>query len=227
MQQHPLDDPIRSALTGRHSPMAITSGTAARYPGDVAPFGSMPLSPTPADWASLAEIATDDAVAMFVPTEFVVADGWSTHLELGLVQLTDDDVDTSGTRGDDIVDLADADVPEMLRLTALTRPGPFLPRTIAFGGYVGVVDGGRLVAMAGRRLSMPGWVEISAVCTDPEARGRGLARRLITEVARGVRADGDRAFLHVAAGNPAQGLYEAMGFVVRRTSKVVDVTPPR
>jgi ribosomal protein S18 acetylase RimI-like enzyme len=225
--QHPLDDPIRSALTGRHAPLAITSGTAARYPDDIAPFASMPLSPAAADWASLAEIVPDDAVAMFVPSDFVVADGWTTHLDIRLVQLTDDGVDTGGTRGGDVVDLTERDVPEMLRLTALTRPGPFLPRTIAFGGYVGVFDGDRLVAMAGRRLSVPGWVEISAVCTDPAARGRGLARRLITEVARGVRADGDRAFLHVSEGNPAQRLYEAMGFVVRRTSKVVDVARPR
>lgn len=225
MNAHPLDDPIGLALRTRHAHHALAEGTALRYPSDVAPFGSIPFDATDDDWASLATIAGADTIAMFVPSEFDVAHGWQTHLDLGLTQLTDDDVDTSGERLSDIVDLDETDVPEMLRLTALTRPGPFLPRTVEFGGYVGVVENGRLMAMAGRRLSVPGWVEISAVCADPEVRGRGYARRLITEVARGIRRDGDRAFLHVAHGNPARGLYEAMGFVVRRDSKVVDVSP--
>ncbi|RFA20584.1 GNAT family N-acetyltransferase [Subtercola boreus] len=224
---HVLDDPIRSALTSRHALLATADGTALRYPPDVAPFGSMPPRPTSDDWAALARLTTDDdPSAMFVPAGFAVPSGWVTHLSLGLTQLTDDRVEASGPRGWDIVDLGDDQVEEMLELTALTRPGPFLPRTLLFGGYVGIRQRGTLVAMAGRRLSMPGWVEVSAVCTHPDARGHGFARRLITEVVRGIRADGDRAFLHVAHGNPAQGVYEAMGFTVRRDDlKVVDVSP--
>ena len=48
--------------------------------------------------------------------------------------------------------LTEADVPEMLALTKLTEPGPFLPRTIELGSYFGIHDAGSLVAMAGERL---------------------------------------------------------------------------
>jgi hypothetical protein len=50
------------------------------------------------------------------------------------------------------VPLGVADVPEMLDLTARTKPGPFLPRTFELGTYLGIRRDGRLVAMAGERL---------------------------------------------------------------------------
>jgi len=74
-----------------------------------------------------------------------------------------------------IEELKPDDVPEMLALAELTEPGPFRQRTIEFGGYMGIRDAGRLVAMAGQRLSLTGFTEVSAVCTHPEYRGRGYA----------------------------------------------------
>lgn len=116
-----------------------------------------------------------------------------------------------------IVELGEADVPEMLDLVARTRPGPFWPDTHQLGRYVGIRERGRLVAMAGERLRPPGWTEISAVCTAPEARGRGLAARLVADVAAHVAARGERPFLHVSAQNTsAITLYERLGFEVRR-----------
>lgn len=222
-----LDDPIGSALRSRHAALATADGRALRYPADVAPFGSLPFDATEDDWAALARLAAGDLLALFVPNDFEVAPGWETRFEIGLTQMTDDDVviDMGAERDADVVDLGSADVAEMLRLTALTRPGPFLPRTVELGGYVGVAEEGRLLAMAGRRLSLDGWVEVSAVCTDPAARGRGYAAKVVGEVVRGIRRGGDRAFLHVAEGNPARAVYERLGFVARRDSKVVDVTP--
>jgi ribosomal protein S18 acetylase RimI-like enzyme len=115
------------------------------------------------------------------------------------------------------VRLGAADVPEMLDLVARTRPGPFLPRTVDLGAYWGIRRGGALVAMAGERLRPPGWTEISAVCTHPGHRGKGLATRLVLHVAAGVQAHGDLPFLHAAAANTdAIRLYEALGFVLRR-----------
>jgi predicted GNAT family acetyltransferase len=112
-----------------------------------------------------------------------------------------------------VVALTVADVPAMLDLAERTRPGPFFAETIALGGYVGVWRDGALAAMAGRRLRVPGWIEVSAVCTDPAFRGAGLGRRVTTAVMRGIRADGAEPFLHVLDANPARRLYEAMGFV--------------
>jgi predicted GNAT family acetyltransferase len=70
--------------------------------------------------------------------------------------------------------------------------------------------------MAGERLRLPGWTEISAVCTDPAYRGRGLATRLVRAVAAGIRERGETPFLHAAASNTqAIRLYEAIGFTLR------------
>ncbi|GAB7003701.1 hypothetical protein JCM18899A_11720 [Nocardioides sp. AN3] len=66
----------------------------------------------------------------------------------------------------------------MLALVERNKPGQFLPGTPQMGTYLGIRHEGRLVAMAGERLHPPGWTEISAVCTDADFRGRGLAGRL-------------------------------------------------
>ena len=113
--------------------------------------------------------------------------------------------------------LADADAAEMRALAALTRPGPFAERTHRLGRFVGVREGGQLIAMAGERMALPGWREVSGVCTHPDARGRGLAARLIAAVVRAMAARGERAFLTSYADNHgAIALYERLGFTIRR-----------
>jgi predicted GNAT family acetyltransferase len=106
----------------------------------------------------------------------------------------------------------------MLELVGLTQPGPFFADTVRLGGYLGVEEDGRLVAMAGRRLHLPGMVEISAVCVHPDAAGRGLGFAVTRQVAAGIRAGGEAPFLHVAHDNDgARRVYERLGFRVRRT----------
>jgi predicted GNAT family acetyltransferase len=114
----------------------------------------------------------------------------------------------------------------MLALTELTRPGPFLKRTIEMGAYLGIRRDGRLVAMAGERLHVPGWTEISGVCTDPGSRGQGLGTRLLLAVAAGIRERGETPFLHVLASNTnAVRLYEALGFRLRLRTEILVLTP--
>ena len=123
--------------------------------------------------------------------------------------------------------LTAVDVPQMLALVELTKPGPFRPRTIELGGYVGVFADGRLMAMAGERLQTPEFSEISAVCTHPAARGLGLAASLTRHVARGILARGQRPILHVAENNHgAKRLYAKLGFVVRRRLEFVAARTP-
>jgi len=115
------------------------------------------------------------------------------------------------------VPLTEADVPEMLALIAATEPGPFGPRTIEFGGYIGVRRQGRLVAMTGQRLRASGHAEISAVCVDPAFRGQGLAAGLIRSLIATIRAREETPFLHVLTSNHvAIERYRALGFVTRR-----------
>ncbi|WP_278256083.1 GNAT family N-acetyltransferase [Nocardioides convexus] len=117
----------------------------------------------------------------------------------------------------EVVALGPADSAAMRALVERTKPGPFWERTHEMGRYVGVRDGDRLVAMAGERLRPPGATEISAVCTAPEARGRGLAAALVTDAAHAIAARGEQPFLHVAASNTgAIALYERLGFRVRQ-----------
>ena len=141
------------------------------------------------------------------------------------MQLVDDGVDARPDA--EAVRLGPADVPEMLALVARTRPGPFLPRTVDLGTYLGIRSGGALVAMAGERLHPPGWTEISAVCTDAAHRGRGLATRLVLAVAAGIRDRGEVPFLHAAATNTnAIRLYESIGFRLRRHTRFVALRAP-
>jgi ribosomal protein S18 acetylase RimI-like enzyme len=108
-------------------------------------------------------------------------------------------------------------VPQMIALAELTRPGPFDTRTIEFGGYVGVFDGDRLVAMAGERMHDAHLREASGICTHPDHQGRGLAKRLSELVVRRILDRGETPFLHVVATNArAIALYERMGFHIGR-----------
>jgi predicted GNAT family acetyltransferase len=117
---------------------------------------------------------------------------------------------------EEILTLTDADAPEMLALAQLTEPGPFLSRTHTMGTFIGIRSGGRLAAMAGERFRFPGYTEVSGVCTHPDFRGRGLARRLSAAVAAGITARGERPFLHAWKTNrPAIALYESLGFAMR------------
>jgi len=115
--------------------------------------------------------------------------------------------------GPEIVELGDADSPEMIELTALTKPGPFGKRTHELGTYLGIRREGKLVAMAGERMKVPGWTEVSAVCTHPEHTGHGYARILMMEVMQRIRSRGETPFLHVREDNVrAIELYQRLGF---------------
>ena len=125
------------------------------------------------------------------------------------------------------VRLGAADVPEILDLVARTNPGPFRPRTIELGTYLGFRHDGALVALAGERLHPAGWTEISAVCTDPAYRGRGLASRLVSAVGAEIADRGDRVLLHALATNlTAIALYLSLGFRLRRLTDFHAVTVP-
>jgi ribosomal protein S18 acetylase RimI-like enzyme len=223
---HPLDNPARAALLGPQAHLAERLGAALRYPADISPFVALPDEPGPGDWDDLARLAGPAGV---VATAGVAAEpppSWDVLMRIDGVQLVADAVTAAGDA--DAISLGPADVPEMLDLAARTRPGPFLPRTIEFGGYLGIRRGGVLAAMAGERLRPPGWTEISAVCTAPEFRGQGLATRLTLAVTAAIRDRGDTPFLHASADNvSAIRLYSALGFRLRRQAVFVVVRAPK
>lgn len=212
---HPLDDPVRAALTGPHAPFARRRGRSLSYPPDVTPFVALPEDPTAADWADAAALVGAGRTVMTAGFQAPPPSGWEVTFDVEGVQLVGDDV--PGERDPEAVRLGRADLPEVLALVERTRPGPFLPRTIEMGTYLGIRRGGALVAMAGERFHLPGFTEISAVCTDDAHRGLGLGTRLIRVVTAGIRERGETPFLHAAADNTsAIRLYEAVGFRLRR-----------
>ena len=213
---HPLDHATRASLTGPHAHLAERRGAVLRYPPDVSPFLALPERPTEQDWADIAALVGPGGIVPLAGVTATAPAGWEQVFHGRGVQLVDDTV--APVPDAEAVRLTDSDVPEMLALVERTRPGPFLARTIELGTYLGIRRDGRLVAMAGERMHPPGWTEISAVCTDREYRGHGLASRLVLAVAHGIRERGETPFLHVAADNAAAiRLYESLGFRQRRT----------
>ncbi|MFJ8495718.1 GNAT family N-acetyltransferase [Streptomyces sp. NPDC094038] len=210
---HVLDNPAWAALTGPHTHFAERVGRAARYQADVAPFHAVTDEDDPRAWADLATlVGPGGSAAVRGVTE--PPNGWELVQTGQGVQLVDTGLQAEPDR--EAVRLGPADVPQILDLVARTRPGPYLPRTVELGTYLGFRHGGRLIAMAGERLHPPGWTEISAVCTDPDHRGRGLATRLVRAVAAGIKERGEQPFLHASATNTdAIRLYESLGFTLR------------
>jgi ribosomal protein S18 acetylase RimI-like enzyme len=216
---HPLDSPTWAALDGPNRRFAEIHGGAARYRTDVAPFGALRDGPDTADpqqWADMAALAGPGAVVVLSGAEPTPPPGWTVPDRIPGLQMEGSGV--AAEPDPKAVQLGPDDVPEMLDLVRRTRPGPFRRQTHLLGGYLGIRDdAGALVGMAGQRLHVPGWIEISAVCTDPAHRGRGLAARLVRAVAAGIRDQGEVPFLHVAGTNTgAIRLYLALGFTGRR-----------
>lgn len=111
-------------------------------------------------------------------------------------------------------------------LAALTRPGPFGPRTIELGEYFGCFEGSRLVAMAGERMQAGAMREISGVCTHPDFQGRGHARRLMLKLIQRQMLRHETPFLHVMRDNAAaHQLYQRMGFGDYREAVVRVIAP--
>jgi len=214
-----------AALLGPHAHLAQRCGHAVRYLPEVSPFMALPLDPSHAAWADLARLIGPAGVAATAGVPAVPPPGWEVVMDLEGVQMVDAGV---AARPDpEAVVLQSADVPEMLDLVARTRPGPFLPRTIEHGTYLGIRRNGELIAMAGERIRAPGWTEISAVCTDEHFRGQGLGTRLVHAVTAGIAGRGDTAFLHASATNVvAIRLYEALGFRLRRRARFVVMRAP-
>ncbi|MER7183804.1 GNAT family N-acetyltransferase [Streptomyces hyaluromycini] len=220
----PLDNAVWSALAGPHAHLAERVGRAARYPDDVYAYAALADPADPAGWADLRTLVGPGTTVKIKPVEEAPPDWEVVGGGIG-VQF----VDTAlrAEPAPEAVRLGPDDVPEMLDLVARTQPGPFRTRTVEMGTYLGIRYRGRLIAMAGERLRLPGWTEISAVCTDPEHQGRGLATRLVRAVAAGIRERGDTPFLHAAPGNAnAIRLYESIGFTERLRGRTLLLRSP-
>jgi GNAT superfamily N-acetyltransferase len=236
-----LDNWVWHALIGPQADLAERRGRAVRYPVGASPFAAIDDHPDAEAWADLAALAGPGRLVGLFRGDVDLPSGWDVlmggearqmvlpspdHLIYGPDGRAEE-WDRGQVGGLDLRRLDAADVEAMVDLASRTKPGPFLAGTISLGRYLGVFDGNQLVAMAGERIRPPGWTEVSAVCTDPDHRGRGLAAELVRRVSAGIFARGDRAMLHVAAVNPAaMRVYERLGFVYRRSALFLQLRVP-
>lgn len=210
----PLDNPLWASLATLHRGLALGGGGLLRYPADVAPFIAVPNA-SPLDPAALAELVPEGDTVLFFSVIPEPPRGFAAEPMGRIVQMVCDASLSEGV-GPTVVPLDEAWRPAVLDLTAKVYPHYFRPRTMELGRYRGVVDGTRLLAMAGERMGFPGAREISAICTQPDATGRGLARRLLAAATNEQLARGDAPFLHVSPENTrAFALYERSGYRVR------------
>ena len=214
---HPLDDPVWNALGSAHAHMSASNARARRYRPEYTRIAA--LSDASAEsYGALAELGSRGETLFHIAQAVALPEPWRLVREGMMAQMVHDGSPMPAARLDGIEVLGERDAAAMVDLAELTRPGPFAQRTHAFGGYVGIREGERLVAMAGQRMAVPGFREVSAVCTHPELRGRGYAGVLMRRVIAKILARGEIAFLHTYSDNAgAISLYESLGFRPRAT----------
>lgn len=222
-----LDNPIWGALTTEHAALGLGGDGARRYPEEIGPLGGMPAQ-SDEGYKALAPLFSPGEVAvLFFREPPRVPDGWSLVRGGTLVQMVAQQpklVPCVAPNGVELRKLTTDDAPAMVELAKLTEPGPFRLRTMELGTFFGIFDAGRLLAMAGKRTHVPGFVEVSGVCTHPDARGRGYARLLMSCVMEEIAAEGKTPFLHAFGDNHgAIRVYEALGFQLRRTFELAAV----
>ncbi len=223
MTAHPLDRPIWSMLTGRQAHLAEGDARALRIDRGYGVFG-VAADTGAAAQAALAALVPEEGELWIVEGEpWPVPDGTREVKRAVLAQMVADGAPPAPRDGEpDILALGEADVAEMAALADHAKPGPWGPATHRYGPFFGIREQGRLLAMAGQRILVPGMAEVSGVATWADCRGRGLARALIGHVMREMVARGETPFLHSYADNAgAIGLYESLGFRIRREVHVL------
>jgi ribosomal protein S18 acetylase RimI-like enzyme len=209
---NPLDNIFWHTLGGRHADIAIGAADARRYAPGFSPIAGFADAQRP-NFAALAGFAERGEKLYCSDWNGAAPEGWRIEFESTMYRMVWD-ADVPADDGDlRAVPLTDEHRDQAIELAALTRPGPFGPKTIEMGEYFGCFEESRLIAMAGERMQAEGLREVSGVCTHPDFQGRGLGRRLVNALVRRQLQRGDAPFLHVMRSNEsAHALYQRIGF---------------
>ncbi|MGC1349441.1 MAG: GNAT family N-acetyltransferase [Xanthobacteraceae bacterium] len=195
-----------------HADFALGGDLARRYPAKIAPMAGVREISN----ASLNALAALIVVGLFGPEPVSEAGDLLVVSHKHIDQMICDRQDNSPQTGP-VTELTPADVPDMLHLVELTKPGPFSAGAIMLGSYLGIRCAGKLIAMAGERMRFDGFTEISAVCTHPGYRGCGYASSLVRALVRQIITRGETPFLHLYSDNTiAAALYTKLGFALQR-----------
>ena len=217
---HILDNMIWNAITTGNKDIAIINGDVGCYLPDIAPFAGM-KNFNDVNLKRLYEFIPPNRNVAISSLQKMDHDEnkWKLIQPMDVTQMVyEHTVNTFTTKNSPlIVPLSDEHVPQMIELTALTRPGPFLQQTIRFKNYFGIFINGRLAAMTGQRMHPIPYMEVSAVCTHPDFRGLGYAKALMLHVMKIILDNSFTPFLHVLSNNiNAIELYKTIGFQTRK-----------
>jgi predicted GNAT family acetyltransferase len=226
MKRHLLDRAVWNALSTQQTNFAVGGDRARRFAPDIGSLAAA-CDDSTQSLEALAELIPADGKLILLQAEpIVLPPGVDTVLTAPGVQMVLENFKPVCGDSNSIQRLDEEDIPEMLALATLTKPGPFEIGTPKLGEFWGIKERGKLLAMAGERMKHSGYSEVSGVCTHPEARGRGFARALSAKIAERILERGDTPYLHAYAGNrPAIQLYESLGFRLRCPVQVAIIAP--
>ena len=208
-----LDNITWHTLSGPQAHFSVGSGAVRRYARGYSAIAGFPQPQRP-DFNALADFCGIDEQIYCLEWSGTAPEGWRIHVEKTALRMLWQGPAPQADAFPDAVPLGPQHAARALELAQLTNPGPFGSRTIELGDYFGWFEDGRLAAMAGERMRAGPYREVSGICTHPDFRGRGLARRLTLKLIRRQLQRGETPFLHVMADNTAaRGLYRDMGFV--------------
>lgn len=209
---HPLDNPAWTALTTHQSEVALVDGMARRFPPEMSYHGALALLIPPA-WEALTRLTARSPVGLFSPGPLILPPGWTITRHAELFQMVHEDGQTTASEAP-AVELKEADLPEMHALYEATRPGrKMCSRNLKLGTFLGIRCDGKLAAMAGLRMHLPGYREVTTVGTLPEFEGRGYATAVVAALVDRIHARNERPFLTVRTDNSrAIEVYRRLGF---------------
>lgn len=218
-----LANPVWIALTEAHPAFVERREGGARYRPEFAPFGASRNHTAQEVLQVAAMLQPGQRLSFVTPGKLDLPPGVDVVREAVANQMVATNRFTVSS-DERIMRLGADDAPDMLRLAEMTEPGPFSARTNELGNFFGIREGGRLVAMAGERMTAGKYVEISAVCTHPDWRGQGLGRLLMEHLSATIQERDKVPFLHVFTNNVAAvRLYRELGFRIARTLRLTAI----
>ncbi|WP_264529320.1 GNAT family N-acetyltransferase [Flavobacterium sp. N502540] len=213
-EEHKLDNPVWYALSENHSAFVLDYDGTKFYNPEYCPFGSFILPESNLTATKQYALLTDSFFIVGEKPE--IEDSLTITKELVCLQMVVQDkiqlaIDT------EIVKLTESHNAELLQLVNLVQPGYFKTKTPLLGNYYGIFKDAQLIAVAGERMKMTDFTEVSAIITHPDHTRKGYAKQLISHVVNSILDESKTPFLHVAENNiGAISLYEKLGFVTRR-----------
>ena len=213
-----LDNPVWHSLTSTHSPYALGGDFVKRYPVDMLRILGC-KTPLTADLEQIEPWVVPGENFFVVGELPALPKNWVLHSKLECVQMVCSKLNTLDTKNvADIEQLTEDHRSDMLELIGLVQPGYFFHNTPLLGNYFGIIKNNKLVAMAGERLKMTGFTEISAVVTHPDHTGQGYAQNLVAHVSKKNIEQNAVPFLHFVNNNVrARRVYELLGYTERKT----------